>query len=136
MDNIVLADTPVHWPCMCVTCGSQKGPIADTGNERNGERIYLCKRCVMTLARVFGFAKGEKMDELSRAVDVLAEKDRQLETQAADNEALRAQLSDARRRGEALNTLLEQARAKELTQANLIQQMNEPLRQLAGTVSG
>lgn len=136
MDNIVLADTPVHWPCMCILCGSQKGPIADTGAERNGERQYVCKRCAMTLATVFGFAKGEKMDELSRAVDVLAAKDGELVVVREERDAARVQLAEARRRAEALNTLLEQARAKELTQKNLISQMDEPLRQLAGTVSG
>lgn len=121
---------------MCILCGSQKGPTADTGCERNGERLYVCKRCTMTLAGTFGFVKGEKMDELSRAVDELAARDAQILSHAERIEMLEGSLSEARKRGEALNTLLEQERAKEMTRKNLIDQMQEPLRQLAGTVNG
>lgn len=135
MDNVVLVDTPSQWPSCCITCGSQRGPLADTGVERNGERIYACKRCVMTFARVFGFVKGEKMEELSRAVDELAARDRQIAAHEDALVKLRTQFSEACQRGEALSTLLEQERAKGLVQANLIGQLHDPLRQLAETVN-
>lgn len=136
MDNVILVDAPIHWPCMCVLCGSQKGPIADTAVERNGERMYVCKRCVMTLARTFGFVKGEKLEELSRAVDELAARDQQIQAHADRIDALSGQLAEARRRGEALSTLLEQAKAKEQTAAHIADMLGENIRQLSGAVNG
>lgn len=136
MDTIVLVDVPALWPCACIFCGSQKGPQADTGVERNGEHIYACKRCVMTLSGAFGFVKGEKMEELSRAVDELAARDRQIGAHAERIEVLTSELGDARRRGEALNTLLEQERARLQTAVALADQIHESGRQLAGVVGG
>jgi hypothetical protein len=142
MDNVVLVDAPIHWPCMCVLCGSQKGPIADTAVERNGERMYVCKRCVMTLARTFGFVKGEKLEELSRAVDELAARDQQIQAHADRIDALSGQLAEARRRRARrhVERCCEQAKAKEQTarayRGHAGGERGPLLPQLAGAVTG
>lgn len=53
-------------PYACVVCRTTEGPMLDTHAEIPGYgRIYLCKNlCVRTGARVAGYAKGQRQNEL------------------------------------------------------------------------
>lgn len=53
-------------PYCCVVCRGTEGPMLDTHTEIPGYgRIYLCKNlCVRTGARVAGYARGKRQNEL------------------------------------------------------------------------
>jgi hypothetical protein len=114
-----LVDHPVAFPQACVACMSQQGPLIDTHVEKPFGHVYVCAKCVKTFARLMGFAKGEKLNELEGAIMLLADRDRQIEKlgdtlrgtreelEVATNEAFQksAELSRALGRIEQLESL-------------------------------
>ena len=67
---------PTSFPWACVGCMSQKGPMIDTHRELPGYgHVFVCVRCAKTAARLLGFAKGDKLDELSQAADAVHERE-------------------------------------------------------------
>jgi hypothetical protein len=89
VSEFIVVDHPFIHPQACVVCTSQKGPTVDTGVERWGERLYVCRTCATRVARAYGFVKGPKLDELMAAADGLLEKEREVAS-------LNGQLSEAR----------------------------------------
>lgn len=76
-------------PYACSVCTNTQGPFSDTFFEDKFGRKYLCQRCVKTNARVHGFAKGARMDELQNATVVLEQKDAELAKAVETIEELR-----------------------------------------------
>lgn len=72
----VLVEQPVGL--QACTCGSQKAPLLRTFREIGGVEEYVCQACAKSYARLFGFAKGERLDELSEAASTVAAKDREI----------------------------------------------------------
>lgn len=97
----ILVDHATMFPSACV-CGSQTGPLADTHIEVDGRRIYLCKLCSKMLARAFGFAPGEKMDELENAAALLRAKEQELGDVRSLADQLNESLSTEKQRAEQL----------------------------------
>ena len=72
-------DAATLWPHNCALCRSQAGPFADTILENDaGERSYVCESCVRRCARLFGYAKGKRMDELSAASGALQAREQEI----------------------------------------------------------
>ena len=57
-----------------------KGPFVDTHRELSTGHVYVCQVCAKTIARIFGFADGKKLDELEGAAKAVAERDREIES--------------------------------------------------------
>jgi hypothetical protein len=66
----VRAETPTFWPNACI-CGTQTGPFVDTGIDKLGERIYLCKLCTKLAGLTLGFIDGPEHDKLENAAGEL-----------------------------------------------------------------
>lgn len=88
--SAVRAETPTFWPNSCI-CGSQTGPMVDTGVERNGERIYLCALCTKIAALTLGLIEGPEHDKLENAAGELH--DRQLELEREREKFVRSEAS-------------------------------------------
>lgn len=69
----IIVDHPEVFPSTCAACGTQTGPMLDTHRELANLRVYVCRRCSKNHARIFGFAKGERLDELENAAASVAE---------------------------------------------------------------
>lgn len=102
-----------EFPSMCI-CGSQKGPMADTGLEKNMYgHVYVCRSCVTRMARVLGLVKGDEMTRLQGAADELAV--------AAEEVATRQEIIDRMTRAAGENE------AKINTQREFIEQLQGEL---------
>ena len=62
-----VVQTAAMYPMHCVGCTNVYGPFIDFERETHSGRIYLCRDCARTAARLFGFSKGKKLEELSAA---------------------------------------------------------------------
>jgi hypothetical protein len=92
-----LVDSPFVFPQACVGCLSQKGPMVDTHRQIPGfGHIYICHVCGKTSARLLGFAKGERLDELSAASDGIVERDREIKSLREQLASTEQHLSDVR----------------------------------------
>ena len=120
--------TPTAFPAMCV-CGSQKGPLVDTGLLKDAYgHVYLCRMCVTRSARALGLIKGAEHERLMAAGDELEQAAREVETRqeiidrqtvtlGQNEERLRAQTAyidqlqgDLRLRQQQANQIAAQAR--------------------------
>jgi hypothetical protein len=78
--EFMVADRPLQFPFLCVACAlGQGGPVLDTHREVLGYgHVYVCRDCIRKGAIGFGFAPGEKLDELTQAAVTLTERDREI----------------------------------------------------------
>lgn len=127
MLDFILVPAPTQFPYGCVGCQSQAGPLVDTHRELPGfGHVYFCPRCLKTGARLYGYAKGARLDELESAAAALIERD-------AEIESLSRQLEAAQ---EGHNTVVhhDAETADELAQANArISQLEGMLRDQTDT---
>jgi len=66
-----IVETAAMYPMHCAGCTNVYGPFVDFERETHAGRIYLCRKCARTAARLFGFSKGRKLEELSNAAESL-----------------------------------------------------------------
>lgn len=87
----VIEGEPLKQPFACLLCRGNLGQMLDTGHELVGYgRIYLCETCGKAVAASFGYARGKRMTQLSRASAEITAKDAQiveLQRQLAEFEA-------------------------------------------------
>jgi hypothetical protein len=124
--------TPLAFPSKC-QCGNSKH-LLDTHREIAGQRLYFCKLCVSMAARAFGMIAGPEHDKLMDAAAGLEQAEKEISDR---DERLRKQtgeLADRQRRIDALQVLLDDLRAKALTQKNIIGSLQENTRELASVV--
>lgn len=119
MIEFVVVDYPAIKPQRCVACNSSTGPLVDTLAEQWGDRIYLCKLCVKRSAKLLGFVRGDKADQLDNAMEVVAAKDSELDILTAEVRDLRGKLGHEQKKVQAQATLLEDAQNRERTRAHL-----------------
>lgn len=117
-----LVPAPTFFPNACF-CGSQQHPIVDTAIEVEGRRIYVCRLCAKRVAAAFGFAKGEKMDELENAVVALEERDRQIEELQRLTRELTDSLAEAQARDQTKSDYIEQLQSDIATRKHLLGQL-------------
>lgn len=130
----MLVESPSVFPQACI-CGSAKGPLVDTFISTAGQRVYICALCVKRCAKQLGLVKGERMEELLKAGELL---DEATKTAAAREQVIEQQLqvnAHLRRTNEALEVLLQKERDAKLTQRHLIDTMNETSRALQESVT-
>lgn len=128
----MLVDHAPHIPCACCICTNQTGPFADTFFEDRAGRKYVCKRCAKSVARLFGFAPGERMDELSEAASLVEGKDREIEAAQDLIRELNAQLEEGKRAAAGVEDELELALERERTREHLIESLVQTALQLRG----
>lgn len=87
-------------------------------------RVYVCESCARRLARLFGYAPGERMDELAGASAAVTEMGRErdrlveeLEQERQQHGRTTAELADERERTEALEGRVAQLEARIVEQA-------------------
>lgn len=100
----IVLDRAPFFPHTCVGCTSPKGPLLDTHREvgNTGLRVYLCQDCIKRGARLLGFAKGERMNELASANEMLMEREREVANLLKEVSALTANRAAEAERAEAL----------------------------------
>lgn len=131
----MLVETPAVFPQACI-CGSQKGPLVDTFIQNGGNRIYVCALCVKRCAKQLGLVKGERMESLLKAGDLLDASTKEVEQLNALIQNQMAENASIRRKNEALEELLQQERDTRLTQRHLLETINESSRTLLATGNG
>lgn len=94
-------------PYGCVACRSNTGPLLDTHVENAAfGRVYLCQSCIARGARLFGFAEGERMDELVDAAKLAASAERENVRLTEERDMVLDQLAEELKRNEALSERL------------------------------
>lgn len=80
MKEWIEVESAVFNPHSCVGCRGVQGPMVDTMivHPQYG-RIYICTGCVKRAARILGFAKGTRLEELSQAAAALGQRDKAIE---------------------------------------------------------
>lgn len=135
-----LVDHPAINPKHCAICPNTAGPLVDTfsvSNESGQEaRIYVCARCVKLAARTLGLVKGERMDELLKAGDLLDvarvaadDREKMIQSQIAE-------LAARARKIEALEELLQQERDAARTRQAQLETISETSRALLASAVG
>jgi hypothetical protein len=95
-----------------------KGPFVDTHRELQTGHVYVCQVCAKTIARIFGFADGKKLDELEGAAKAVSERDREIAS-------LTEQLNDQ-------VTIVTEFTAKDREQAQELESLHARVSQLEG----
>lgn len=129
MSDYVLVETPTFFPQECL-CGSQKGPMADTGIEHAGRRLYVCTLCATRINRALGLGKGPRMTELLKSGELLDAARKDVEDRDKQIAEQLSELAARARKIEAISELLQQAHDKDRTQRAQLESINEQAKQL------
>jgi hypothetical protein len=108
-------------------CGNTSGPLLDTFVENHAGRIYVCRRCAKTYSRLFGFARGKKLDELEGATVAVEAKDAEIARLVATISELR---TSQRSEGQVVRELrleLEEALGRERARQHLAETLLDML---------
>lgn len=132
MREPMLVDHAPHVPCACCICTNQTGPFADMFFEDRAGRKYVCKRCARSVSRLFGFAPGKRLDELSEAASLVEGKDREIEAAQDLIRELNAQVEEGRVAASGVEDELELALEREKTREHLIESLVQTALQLRG----
>lgn len=135
MREPMIVDTAPHLPCACCVCTNQTGPFADTFFEDRAGRKYVCKRCAKSVARLFGFAPGKRMDELENATVLVEGKDAELAKAAATIEELRLANGGERATVKDLRARLEDASGRLQATRHMAAQMEQAAHELVEAVA-
>jgi hypothetical protein len=120
----MLVDTAALFPYAC-SCGNAHGPLLDTFFENAVGRVYVCKRCAKTYARLYGFAPGKRLDEVAQTLTRAEEIEAELAKANAEHERLEGELVALRRELAEARELLEAAHGRELARVHVGEQMLE-----------
>lgn len=123
-----ILESPINFPHYCIACMNGRGPVAATHRTMPGfGDVYLCENCAEKLARMFGFAPGDRMDEIVKAAKRVTELER-------DNAKLAQAVTDARTDIKHYEATLQQREEEILGNRARMKQLEERIREEA-TVS-
>lgn len=82
----IVADHTMFAPRGCMVCGASSGELLDTEVDfgPHGLRPYLCPIHVKEVARVWGYAEGDELDDLLRVRKTLTATEQQLAEAVTD----------------------------------------------------
>src|SRR5262245_18468650 len=130
MMDFEVVPSAIKRPWHCV-CGSQKGPLIDTFYQTNDDIIYICKQCARRAARKFGFAPGERYDELMNALELMEAKEAVITRLQEEVVERQLALNKETSRADVLQEQLNEALEREQTRVHVEQQIKD----LAGSVT-
>jgi dsRNA-specific ribonuclease len=141
-DMMKLVDAPSSFPARCLLCPSQKGPILDTGVDtpfpgpNAAGAVYVCRTCARKIAKVYGFAKGEKLEQLENAAEELTVLEKRMEAIQDNGNKLAMALTEEQQSHAATKALLDQHREREHQQQHFVQQLVSTANQLTVGTNG
>lgn len=134
----IVEDQPLKTPFACLICRGNLGQLLDTGCELDGYgRIYVCETCGKSVARAFGYAKGPRMTQLSKASAEITRKEAEIADLAARAAASDAKAEEMSRLAAGLTEELELSRQRVAQLEDRFMEQARSARELvAGAVEG
>lgn len=124
-----IVESPTAFPARCLLCPSQKGPILDTGVDtpfpgpNAAGAVYICRSCGRQIAKAYGFAKGEKLEQLENAAEERDRYEKQLRAMEGDLNKMASALTLEQQAHSATQVQLESERDARHQDAFITQQI-------------